>query len=140
MKFNDCPLKSELTEGLIQYERDNNISPLSLIESLLEKFLYDEGYLVTGAGDNVVPFPSNLNHAHLKYTTIRENGNLQIRKDIGGKIYTYGAYKEYDIIKRIIEFLKSKDWNVKYSTMNTKLRGEKQIEFLLCEMEKEGWC
>ena len=46
MKFNNYPLRNELKEGLLQYERDTNIPPHSLVESLIEKFLIKEEKII----------------------------------------------------------------------------------------------
>ena len=136
MSFKDCPLRNELKEGLMQYERETNLSPLSLIESLSERYLYDEGYLVTGAEDEVVPFPTELNKPPLKYVSMdNRSGRYIIRKTINGKRYSYGTF-DYDECVRVIEFLESKHWNPKYSISNTKLNGKKQVEFLFNMIEK----
>ena len=120
----------------MQYERETNLSPLSLIESLIERYLYDEGYLVTGAEDEVVPFPTELNKPPLKYACInKRDGRYRILKKINGKQYAYGTF-DYDECVRVIEFLESKHWDPKYSTSNTKLYGKKQVEFLFNMIEK----
>lgn len=137
MKFNNYPLRNELKEGLLQYERDTNIPLHSLVESLIEKFLIKEEYLIIGAGDEVIPFPTELNEPHLKYTNIRSNGKLRVRKYVNGKLYTYCTC-DYKNAKPIITFLESKDWDLKYSASRTKLKGEKQVDFLFNEMEKES--
>lgn len=137
MKFNEQSLKDELANGLLEYERDTNLSPFSVVESLIEKFLFKKGYLSYGAGDNKVSFPCKLNQPRFKYTRFRKNGKLQVRKQIGGKVYNFGIC-EYGEAEMIIEFLKSKNWDIKYSTFQTKLRSKKQIEFLLNEIEKEN--
>lgn len=136
MKFNDCPLRNELKEGLLQYERDTNISPFSLIESLIEEFLYKNEYLVVGVGDKEVPFPAELNQTRIKYARPRKNGHVQIRKQINGRVENFGncCYSDAEIL---IKFLESKNWDIKYSTKKTKLRGKKQIDFLFNEIEKE---
>lgn len=137
MKFNNYPLRNELKEGLLQYERDTNISPHSLVESLIEKFLIKEEYLIVGAGDEDVPFPTELNHPPIKNVQDRGNGKFQIYRRIDGIQYRYGTGK-YDEVKILVEFLKSKNWDLKYSTIRTKLKGRKQIDFLFSEMEKES--
>ena len=118
----------------MQYERETNLSPLSLIESLIERYLYDEGYLVTGAEDEVVPFPTELNKPPLKYVRNR-SGRYALRKTVKGKLYSYGTF-DYDECVRVIEFLESKHWDPKYSISNTKLYGKKQVEFLFNMIEK----
>ena len=138
MKFNDCPLKNELKEGLLQYERDTNISPLSLIENLLEEFLYKKGYLVVGGGEENVPFPSELNKPPIEFTNLKKSGNLEIRKTVDGNRYSF-AYCTYDEAKILVEFLKSKNWDVKYSTKHSLFKGKEHIAFLFNEMEKEGF-
>ena len=39
--------------------------------------------------------------------------------------------------KEVASFLKRNGWDLKYSTSQTKLRGQKQIDYLFEEMEKE---
>ena len=136
MKFNGCPLRNELKEGLLRYERDNNVSPHSIVEDLIEEFLYKNKYLVIGAGDEEVPFPSELNKPHIKHAEIRANGRVQIRKTLNGTKYHYGTCNYEDAVM-FIDFLKSKGWDVKYSTSQTKLKRQKQLDFLLNEIKKE---
>lgn len=137
MKFNNYPLRDELKEGLIQYERDTNVSPHLLVESLIEKFLYKQGYLTVGFDDGELPSLIELINPRIKHTTIRENGKLRIEKIMNGVHGFYGT-ASYDDAKIIVDFLISKNWDLKYSTRQTKLKGEKQIEFLLSEIEKES--
>lgn len=136
MRFNNCPLKNELKEGLLQYERDTKISPFSLVESLIEEFLYKKGYLVVGAADENVPFPYELNKPSIPYATLDNNGKYTIRKTVDGKIYYFG-FCDYEDAKVIVEFLERKKWDIKYTTKKTKLKGKKHIKFLLNEIEKE---
>ena len=139
MKSKNCVLKTELMEGLLQYERDTNLSPKSIIESLVEDFLYNKGYLTIGVEDNSIPFPDELNKPlHLKYTSNFRNGKLQVRKNIEGKGICFASC-DYDTAKIIIEFLERKGWDLKYSIPQTKLKGEKQVEFLLNEIKKEDF-
>lgn len=136
MRFNNCPLKNELKEGLLQYERDTKISPFSLVESLIEEFLYKKGYLVVGAADENVPFPYELNKPSIPYASLNNSGTYRIRKSIGGKKYYFGGC-DYEDAKVIVEFLERKKWDIKYTTKKTKLKGKKHIKFLLNEIEKE---
>ena len=137
MKFNNCPLKNELKEGLLQYERDTNIPPHSLIESLIEKFLYKKGYLVVGAGSENVPFPCELNKPPLHHATLNRNGKYIIRHTINGTRYHYG-YCTYEEAIVIIDFLEEKNWDVRYSTKYSDYKGRKHIDFLFNEIEKES--
>ena len=138
MKFNECQLRDELVEGLIQYGRDANLSPSSIIESLLEEFLCKKGYLVYGVGDEIIPFPAELNQITLKHTYDRGNGTLRIYCSLkGNKKANYGSTNDYNEAKIIVDFLECKNWDLKYSTSQTKLRGRKQIDFLLNEIERE---
>ena len=45
MILNNYSIREELMVPLEQYERDNNISPIILVENLLEEFLYKKGYI-----------------------------------------------------------------------------------------------
>jgi len=133
MKLEELPLKDELKEGLIKYARDNNLSLLSLLESLVEDFLIKKEYLVICDIDVPIEFPTI--HPP-KNIFLRENGKFQVMKFINGKKRNFmsGSYADAKIV---VEFLKSKEWDIKYSTSETKLRGQKQVEFLLNEIEKE---
>ena len=139
MKFNDCPLRDELRQGMAQYERDTNVSPLSLIESLIEDFLYKQGYLVV-VGDEEVPFPTELIKPRLPHTTFKSSSKKWcIQKRYGKTIVAYAYFEEdrYEEAKKVIQFLKSKNWDLKYSIKQTKLSGKEQFDFLLSEVEKE---
>ena len=109
MKFNNCPLRNELKEGLVQYERDTTISPFSLIESLVEEFLYKKGYLVIGAVDEVVPFPTELNHPRIPYTSEKSPNVFYFQRWIGNNSITYGSFCEdrYEDAKKVYEFLEN---------------------------------
>lgn len=135
MNFKDCPLRNELKEGLRAYERETNLSPLSLIESLVERYLYDEGYLVTGAEYEEVAFPTKLNsispHLHLS-----ESGKFRVRKHINGVMYSYGTF-DYDVAEEVHCFLEKKGWDTRYSNAHTKLKGIEQELFLLGEIKKD---
>lgn len=137
MKFNNCRLRNELKEGLLQYERDTNVSPHSIVESLIEKFLYNQGYLGVGFDDKELPSLTELINPRIKHTTVRENGKLLIEKWVDGVHGFYGTC-QYDEAKIIVDFLISKNWDLKYATSNTKLKGQKQIDFLFNEIEKEN--
>ena len=136
MKFNNYPLRNELKEGLLHFERDTNVSPHFLVESLIEKFLYKRGYLSIGFDDKELPSLDELIKPRIKHTTMRENGKLRIEKMVDGVHGFYGTCS-YDEAKIIVDFLISKNWDLKYSTSQTKLKGKKQINFLLTEIEKE---
>ena len=140
MKFNDCPLRNELKQGILKYERDTNISPLSLIESLLEDFLYKKGYLVIGNPNEEVSFPTDLIKPRLPHTTFKtSNKKWYIQKRHGRKICYYAFFEDemYDEAKLIIEFLKNENWDLKYSMKQTNLSGKDQFEFLLNKAKKE---
>lgn len=137
MKFNNCLLRNELKEGLLQYERDTNISPHFLVESLIENFLIKEEYLIVGAGEGDVPFPTELNQPKIRYANRTPNGKFEIRKTKGGKNLHFGRFN-YNDSKIVVEFLESKNWDSKYSTSQTQLKGKKQSDFLFKEIEKEN--
>lgn len=134
MNFKDCPLRDELKEGLMAYERETNLSPLSLIESLVERYLYDEGYLVTGAEYEEVDFPTKLNKVTNVYPT--QWGKFRIMKDINGRSYSYGTF-DYETAEEIRNFLETKGWDIRYSNSHTKLKGIEQELFLLGEIKKD---
>ena len=139
MKFNDCPLRNELKEGLLQYERDSNISPHSLVESLIEDFLYKNGYLIVGAGDKEVPFPTTLNKPRLPNTSEKSPKKWYFQKWIGKNMITYGSFsnEQYEDAKKVHEFLERNNWDTKYSRKTTGLTNDELFEFLLNEAEKE---
>lgn len=134
MNFKDCPLRNELKEGLMVYERETNLSPLSLIESLVERYLYDEGYLVTGAEYEDVDFPTKLNKVTNVYPT--PWGKFRIRREINGIRYCYGTF-DYETAEKIRNFLENKGWDIRYSNSHTKLKGKEQERFLLEEIRRD---
>ena len=136
MNFKDCPLRHELKEGLEVYERETNLSPLSLIESLVERYLYDEGYLVTGAEYEEVAFPTELNNVST-YLHITENGRYRIRRKIGKRMEGFGTY-DYEVAEEVCKFLEEKNWDIKYTNSQTKLTGKDHEMFVLNEMQKDG--
>jgi len=133
MILEEVPLKDELKEGLIKYARDNNISLLSLLESLIEDFLIKKEYLVICDFDNPVEFPAI---SPIKHMWQRENGKWGVSKNIGGSGVYFGTF-EYKDAKEVVLFLESKSWDLKYSTKQTGLRGQKQVDYLFKEMAKD---
>lgn len=124
-------LRTELNDGLVKYGEDNNISPISIIEELVEDFLCQKDYLCS----TFEPCSSEVEK--IRYTNYDKRGKVyNIQKSITGGKYNYGSSKSPVIVKEIICFLESVEWDIKYSTKNTGLRGTKQINFLLNEMEK----
>ena len=138
MKSKNYDLKTELMDGLCKYGRDTNLSPKSIIESLVEDFLVKKGYLVISDPEEFVSFPSELNKPPIKNTMVLPNGKLRIRKRVDTFQYSYCTANNYDEAKTIVDFLENENWNPKYSTKQTKLKGNKQLEFLLNEIEKEN--
>lgn len=134
MTLEEVPLRDELKEGLIKYAEDNNLSPLSLLESLIEDFLIKKEYLVIFDSDAPVEFPAL---SPIKNIFLRKNGKFQVMKSINKNRMNFmsGNYEE---AKTVVEFLESKEWDSKYSTSETGLRGKKQIEFLFDEIKKEN--
>ena len=127
-------LRTELEEGLQKYGESNNLSPISIIEKLVEDFLCDEEVLCV----SVVESPSKIEK--IKNANYRkECGAYRIRKSVDGKRIVYGQTKSPIFAKEIINFLESKEWDIKYSTKKTGLKGVAQINFLFNEMEKEGF-
>lgn len=127
-------LTSELDEGLKKYGRDNNISPTFILNDLVESFLIDKGYL------SIKPSIKNDNTPKkIKYAPFEKaNNRYQIIKNIKGKRYTYASVTQgAGLAEELVQFLESKNWDIKYSTKSTGLKGVEQINFLLSEMEKE---
>lgn len=125
-------LRTELNDGLVKYGEDNNLSPISIIEELVEDFLCQKDYLYS----TFEPCSSEVEQ--IRYANYDKRSKAYtIQKSINGKDYGYGTSKSPVIVKEIICFLESVGWDIKYSTKNTRLRGTKQINFLLNEMEKE---
>ena len=60
MILNNYKLREDLAEVLEQYERDKNISPILIVENLLEKFLYDEKYIIVDSEAEVVKTPKDI--------------------------------------------------------------------------------
>ena len=130
MKSQSYTLRTELDEGLRRYGEDNNLSPISIIEELVEDFLCSKDYLHFQIGQDNSKI-EKIKHAKFD----KRRGTYQIRW--GSPIKTYGSSKSPAVVKDIITFLESKEWDVKYSTKNTGLRGVEQINFLLSEMEND---
>lgn len=129
MKSQGYLLRNDLDEGLRRYGEDNNLSPISIIEELVEDFLCSKDYLHFQIGQN------NSKIERIKNANFDKRcGVYQIRG--GSPRETYGSSKSPAVVKDIINFLESKDWDVKYCSKNTGLRGVEQINFLLSEMEK----
>lgn len=134
MNFKDLPLKNEIKEGLLKYGKDNNAQPFNIIESLVEEFLYKNKYLVVGVGDKEVPFPQELNKPHISFVE-KNHGKYRVRRRINGYRYNFASC-DYEEARLIVEFLESKNWDLKYSTKESGLNGREQVEFLLGEIEK----
>ena len=132
MKSQSYTLRNELDEGLRRYGEDNNLSPISIIEELVEDFLCSKDYLHFQISQN------NSRIEKIKNTRFdKRSGAYEIRRRRDGKMITYGSSKSPAVVKDIITFLESKEWDVKYYTKNTGLRGVEQINFLLSEMEND---
>ena len=130
MKSQTYKLRNELDKGLRKYGEDNNLSPISIIEDLVEDFLCSKDYLEM----SFASVPSK--PEEIKNASYRERGGYQIRKTIKGKLIWYGSCKSPVIAKEIVSFLESVNWDEKYSSKKTGLKGDNQINFLLEEMEK----
>lgn len=130
MKSQSYTLRTELDDGLRRYGEDNNLSPISIIEELVEDFLCSKDYLHFQIDQN----PSKIEKIkNAKFD--KRVGSYQIRG--GSPRETYGSSKSPAVVKDIISFLETKNWDVKYCSKNTGLRGVEQINFLLSEIEKE---
>lgn len=128
-------LKSELEKGLEKYGEENNLSPISIIEELVEAFLTDKEYLDVSPLIEKEETPIE----RIKYAFYDKTRNrYQIIKTVEGKRHTYGSITQgASLTRELIDFLESVNWNTKYSTNETGLKGTEQINFLLNEMEKE---
>ena len=128
-------LKSELEKGLRKYGEDNNLSPISIIEELVENFLTDKEYLSINPLLEKVDDPIE----KIKYASFEKKwGRYQITKQVNGKKYHYGSITQgASIAQELVDFLESVNWDTKYSTKETGLKGIEHINFLLSEMEKE---
>ncbi|MBQ2635397.1 MAG: hypothetical protein IJJ11_07895 [Methanosphaera sp.] len=129
-------LTSELDKGLKKYGEVNNLSPSFIINDLVEAFLIDKGYLSVHFPVNDIEIvPEKIKYAHFQ----KKHGRYIIQKSIQGKRYYYASVTQgAGLTKEIIQFLESKEWDVKYATSSTGLKGVDQINFLLNEMEKRG--
>lgn len=137
MKSQSYKLKPELNDGLIKYGEDNNLSPSFIINDLVETFLIDKGYLgIKIPVENIKVAPEKI-----KYAYFEEKGKrYRIKKGFGSKVLCYASVTQgARLTKELIQFLESKNWDIKYSTKSTGLTGVDQINFLLSEMEKEGF-
>ena len=130
MKSQSYTLRTELDEGLRRYGEDNNLSPISIIEELVEDFLCSKDYLHFQLDQNNSKI-EKIKHARFD----KRSGAYEIRGGYPTK--NYGSSKSPAVVKDIITFLKSKDWDVKYCSKNTGLRGVEQINFLLSEIEND---
>lgn len=130
MKSQTYELRDELDKGLKKYGEDNNLSPISIIEDLVEDFLCSKDYLEMSFA-SVPSKPEKIKNAFYR----EDRGVYEIQKSLNGKRH-YGNTKSPVIAKEIVSFLKTVNWDKKYTTKKTGLKGDNQINFLLEEMEK----
>lgn len=74
-------------------------------------------------------------------SNVNENSFIYSSKNkwyIRRNYVNYGTYDTIEKAKEVRAFLIMKNWDIKYSTKSTGLKGAKQVNFLLSEMEKEG--
>lgn len=136
MKSNSYKLPSNLDEGLRKYAESNNLSPISIINELVEDFLIKENVLTIPLVISEKEEPAPVEKIkHASYSPSK--GSYQIRKRVGKMDYGYGTVHHAGLAKELVKFLESENWDVKYSTNETKLNGVKQINFLLKEMKKK---
>lgn len=135
MTFQGYKLASELDEGLRKYGEENNLSPSFILNDLVESFLVDKGYLgVKSCVEDVEVAPEKIKYAPFD----KRDKRYVIRKRVNGKCCTYASVNQgKGLVKEIIQFLESKNWDTKYTTKSTGLKGVEQVNFLLKEMEKE---
>lgn len=136
MKSQGYVLNSELDKGLKKYGEENNLSPSFIINDLVESFLIDNDYLCIKLPENDNESkPEKIKNAPFSKTDNR----YRIRKNINNKTYNYASVPVWEgrVAKEIVGFLKSKNWDIKYSIKSTGLKGRDQINYLLGEMEKE---
>ena len=130
-------LTSELDKGLKMYGEDNNLSPSFILNNLVESFLIDKGYLnVKSPIETVEVASEKIKHAYFE----KKSNRYRIMKWVNCKKYNFASVTQgARVVKEIVQFLESKDWDIKYSIKSTGLKGVNQINFLFDEMEKEGF-
>ena len=136
----------DMVDLLYRYERETCLSLNILVEKYLEEKIKKNGYLtveieeehieedsekesiketIENDSEEVETSPETDN---MKYITFHK-GSLKwmVNKWTKGKKYTFGTYPDIEDAKIVRDFLVSKNWDVKYSTLTKKLKGQKYI-------------
>lgn len=75
MILKDYHLRTDLADALQDYEIENNCSPILVIENLLEKFLYDEGYITVDRDTVVCKTPFEIEQERRSRFVVRNKGS-----------------------------------------------------------------
>ena len=114
MILNNYSIREELMVPLEQYERDNNISPIILVENLLEEFLYKKGYIKVE--EEVIKTPEEIkNERKNKFKIKKSRKNYKIFFE---NIY-FGMFHENEVEYVINGLLNFSDDELKEFDMKT---------------------
>lgn len=136
----------DMVDLLYQFERATGLSLNILVEKYLEKVLYEKGYLTVEIEDDSHGEDNGADEEKderfvedddLKYIYKNQNSSdYRIQRKTKGVMYSYGTYT-LEEAKEVKRFLIIKNWNKKYSTKLSKLKGVKHKEWIFSEIEKE---
>lgn len=105
MILNDYQLRTDLSDALQNYERENNCSPILVIENLLEKFLYDEGYITVGEEEVVCKTPFEIEAERRSKFTVISKGKKSKQIRYGDVDFGYFSANEIDnVIDELLGF------------------------------------
>ena len=105
MILNDYKLVEDLAVPLEQYQRDTNSSPILLVENLLRKFLYDEGYIMIGDDDEVIRTPNDIYLERKNKFIYYRNGRNCWKLEYGDLDFGCFSYEEIDeVIEKLLDF------------------------------------
>lgn len=71
------------------------------------------------------------------YGIYKNKGKWSVRMEYNKKTYYFGRYSSINEAKEVRNFLIKKNWDIKYSTAEKKLKGEEYIKWIKSEMDKE---
>ena len=104
MILNNYKLREDLAEVLEQYERDKNISPILIVENLLEKFLYDEKYIIVDTEAEVVKTPKDIySERKSRFRVMQMSRCSRLYYDV----YDFGCFKKdelEEIMDKLLDF------------------------------------
>ena len=104
MILNNYKLREDLAEVLEQYERDKNISPILIVENLLEKFLYDEKYIIVDTEAEVVKTPKEIySERKSRFRVMQMSRCCRLYYDV----YDFGCFKKdelEEIMDKLLDF------------------------------------